>query len=122
MAGSRIPYVFKVGFGPEVTGFRLKVKTWAYNLSGFNKYGLMRDDCLMETTDVVEAIKRLPPKLYDERQFRISRALLLSCQKTILPKEQWTKVEEDVRYLMPYVDEIRREKAEKAEWSKGNTA
>ena len=53
---------------------------------------------------------------------RISRALLLSCQKTILPKEQWTKVEEDVRYLMPYVDEIRREKAEKAEWSKGNTA
>ena len=70
MASSRIPYVFKVGFGPEVTGFRLKVKTWAYNLSGFNKYGLMRDDCLMETTDVVEAIKRLPPKLYDERQFR----------------------------------------------------
>merc|ERR1719295_674744 len=117
MAGSRIPYVFRVGF-PESTGFTLTLKKWAYNLSGFNKLGLMRDDVLMETSDVVEAVKRLPPKLYDERQFRISRALLLSMQKTILPKEQWTKPEEDVRYLMPYIEEIRKEKAEKAEWIK----
>jgi len=119
MAGSRVPYVFRSGF--EATGFKLAVKKWAYNLSGFNKLGLMRDDVLMETSDVAEAVKRLPPKLYDERQFRISRALLLSTQKSILPKEQWTKPEEDVRYLMPYIEEIRREKAEKAEWIKGNT-
>ena len=38
---------------------------------GFNKLGLMRDDVLMETSDVAEAVKRLPPKLYDERQFRL---------------------------------------------------
>lgn len=122
MAGSRAQYLFQVGFGPNCTGFRLKVKTMAYNLSGFNKIGLMRDDVLMETSDVVEAVKRLPNQLYDERQFRLSRALLLSTQKAILPKEQWTKPEQDIRYLMPYIEEIRKEKAEQAEWAKGNTA
>ena len=69
MAGSRVPYVFRVGFG-DASGAKLAFKKWYYNLSGFNKYGLMRDDCLMETPDVVEAIKRLPDKIHDERQFR----------------------------------------------------
>ena len=50
---------------------------------------------------------------------RISRALTLSMQKTILPQEQWTQSEADVRYLQPYVEEVQREKAEKAEWIKG---
>lgn len=50
----------------------------------------MRDDCLNETEDVKEAIRRLPKDLYDERVFRIARALSLSNKKTILPKEEWT--------------------------------
>jgi len=120
MAGTRVPYVFQRGFG-EATGWKLALKSWAYNLSGFCKLGLMRDDVLMETSDVVEAVKRLPDRIYDERQFRISRALMLSTQKSILPQEQWTKPEDDVRYLMPYIEEVRREKAEKAEWIKGNS-
>lgn len=65
-----------------------------------------------------EAIRRLPPKLYDERVFRMTRALQLSMQKIILPKEQWTKYEEDTKYLEPYLDEVIRERHEREEWNK----
>ena len=75
-------------------GFLPIVKRWAYNLSGFNQYGLWRDDCREFTPEVAEAVRRLPAHIYDERQFRISRALLLSCKKTILPKEEWTQYEQ----------------------------
>lgn len=63
--------------------------------------GLMRDDCLYETPAVQEAIRRLPADVYDARQFRISRALYLSGRKEILPKDEWTKMEEVV-YLYTY--------------------
>ncbi|KAM9308438.1 LOW QUALITY PROTEIN: cytochrome b-c1 complex subunit 7 [Gastrophryne carolinensis] len=79
---------------------------WYYNVAGFNKLGLMRDDTMYEDDDVIEAVRRLPPKLYDERMFRIKRALDLDMKKTILPKQQWTKYEEDVHYLEPYLKEI----------------
>lgn len=78
--------------------------------------GLLHNDCLYETPDVKEALKRLPTKLQDERNFRQYRALHLSMCQRILPKEQWTKYEEDVRYLEPYLEEVQRERAEKEEW------
>merc|ERR1712218_487109 len=90
-------------------GFLPIVKRWAYNLSGFNQYGLWRDDCREFTPEVAEAVRRLPAHIYDERQFRISRALLLSCKKTILPKEEWTQYEQDVQYLKPYLEEVKAE-------------
>ena len=54
----------------------------------------MHHDTLHETEEVKEALRRLPKRLQDERQFRISRALYLSMKKEILPKEEWTKYEE----------------------------
>lgn len=54
----------------------------------------MRDDTLYEDDDVKEALKRLPEDLYNERMFRIKRALDLSLKHRILPKEQWVKYEE----------------------------
>lgn len=54
----------------------------------------MYDDTLHETPDVEEAIKRLPENLYNDRNFRIKRALDLSMKHQILPKDQWTKYEE----------------------------
>jgi len=56
--------------------------------------GLMHDDTLNETPEVKEALHRLPRRIQDERQFRITRALYLSMRKEILPKEEWTKWEE----------------------------
>lgn len=79
--------------------------------------GLHRDDCLYETAEVKEAIRRLPEEVKDARNYRIIRALHLSMTKTILPKEQWTKYEEDTKYLEPYLQEVEAEFAEKAKWN-----
>ncbi|XP_063699640.1 cytochrome b-c1 complex subunit 7 [Culicoides brevitarsis] len=91
---------------------------WCYNLTGFNKYGLMHDDCLYEDDDVKEAVRRLPEDVRDGRNFRMMRALQLSLCKSILPKEQWTQYEKDVRYLEPYLEEVKREREEREDWNK----
>jgi ubiquinol-cytochrome c reductase subunit 7 len=80
----------------------------------------MRDDCLYENSDVKEAIRRLPTQVQDERNFRMMRALHLSMSKSILPKEQWTKYEEDVKYLQPYLTEVIKEREEREDWNKNH--
>ena len=94
------------------------LQRFCYNLSGFNKYGLMRDDLLYEDSDVKEALHRLPQNLIDERNYRILRATQLSITKSVLPKEEWTKLENDVLYLTPYVNEVIKERREREEWNK----
>ncbi|GLV39627.1 Ubiquinol-cytochrome c reductase 14 kDa subunit-like [Carabus blaptoides fortunei] len=93
------------------------IKKWAYNLSGFNKLGLMRDDCLYENDDVKEALRRLPAEVRDERNYRILRAVQLNLTHSILPKEQWTKLEEDVTYLQPLLKEVIKEREEQEAWN-----
>ena len=39
------------------------LRKWAFNMSGFNQYGLYHDDALQETEDLKEAVRRLPPQL-----------------------------------------------------------
>ncbi|XP_037055959.1 cytochrome b-c1 complex subunit 7-like [Peromyscus leucopus] len=78
----------------------------------------MRDDTISETEDVKEAIRRLPKNIYSDRMFRIKRALDLTMRHQILPKQQWTKYEEDTFYLGPYLKEVIRERKEKKEWTK----
>uniref|UniRef100_A0A3P9LVA2 Cytochrome b-c1 complex subunit 7 n=2 Tax=Oryzias latipes TaxID=8090 RepID=A0A3P9LVA2_ORYLA len=103
---------------PVATGrLMLGFRKWYYNLCGFNKLGLMRDDTIIEDADVKEALRRLPERVYNDRMFRIKRALDLSMKQQILPKEQWTKYEEDF-YLTPYLEEVIRERNEKEEWMK----
>ncbi|KAJ7991882.1 hypothetical protein DPEC_G00288460 [Dallia pectoralis] len=97
-----------------LVGFR----KWYYNAAGFNKIGLMRDDTIIEDTDVKEAVRRLPENVFNDRMFRLKRAIDLSMKQSILPKGQWTKYEEDVRYLEPYLKEVIRERKEVEEWSK----
>ncbi|XFG00200.1 hypothetical protein AB1E19_003824 [Capra hircus] len=94
------------------------IRKWYYNAAGFNKLGLMRDDTIHENDDVKEAIRRLPENLYNDRVFCIKRALDLSMRQQILPKEQWTKYEEDKFYLEPYLKEVIRERKEREEWAK----
>merc|ERR1711964_259235 len=94
------------------------LQKWYYNLCGFNKIGLMRDDTIHEDENVKEALRRLPEDVYNDRMFRIKRALDLSMKMQVLPKDQWIKFEEDVHYLTPYLLEVEREKREEAEWAK----
>ncbi|XP_028317341.1 cytochrome b-c1 complex subunit 7 [Gouania willdenowi] len=103
-----------VAAGRFMFGFR----KWYYSLCGFNKLGLMRDDTIYEDSDVKEALRRLPEPVYNDRTFRIKRALDLSMKQQILPKDQWTKYEEDCHYLTPYLEEVIRERKEKEEWMK----
>ncbi|XP_071378132.1 cytochrome b-c1 complex subunit 7 [Centroberyx affinis] len=103
-----------VASGRLLLGFR----KWYYSMCGFNKYGLMRDDTIYEDSDVKEAVRRLPENLYNDRTFRIKRALDLSMKHKILPEDQWTKYEEDIHYLTPYLAEVVRERKEKEDWMK----
>ncbi|KAK5648655.1 hypothetical protein RI129_003547 [Pyrocoelia pectoralis] len=96
------------------------LQRFCYNLSGFNKYGLMRDDLLYEDEDVTEALRRLPQNLVDERNYRILRATQLSITKSVLPKGEWTTLDNDVLYLTPYVNEVIQEKQEAEEWNKNH--
>jgi ubiquinol-cytochrome c reductase subunit 7 len=101
-----------------VPAWKLALSRWAYNLSYFNQLGLMHDDTLTETPEVLEALHRLPKRLQDERQFRITRALYLSMRKEVLPKAEWTKWEQDIKYLQPYLTEVEKEVKEEEEWNK----
>ena len=94
------------------------IRKWYYNAAGFNKLGLMRDDTIHENDNVKEAIRRLPETLYNDRVFHIKRALDLSMRQQILPKEQWTKYEEDKFYLESYLKEVIWERKEREEWAK----
>ncbi|XP_054015147.1 cytochrome b-c1 complex subunit 7-like [Hylaeus anthracinus] len=93
------------------------LQKWIYSMSGFNQYGLMRDDILYITPEVDEALRRLPKHLLDERNFRIIRAMQVDSGRRVLPKEQWTKLEDDVLYLHPYLEEVLQEKAEREKWN-----
>lgn len=64
------------------------------NFQFYINLGLCKDDLLWEDEVVLEALRRLPPHLVEERNFRIIRATQLDVEHKILPKEQWTKWEE----------------------------
>ncbi|GBP11070.1 Cytochrome b-c1 complex subunit 7 [Eumeta japonica] len=101
--------------GPHRLGPGWQMPPQLYNQS---QTGLLRDDCLYETEDVQEALRRIPSHVVDERNFRLVRAMQLSLQKSILPKDQWTKFEEDELYLTPMVEQVKKERLEKEEWEK----
>ncbi|KAL1447523.1 hypothetical protein WDU94_000003 [Cyamophila willieti] len=94
------------------------LQKWAWEYSGFRKYGLYYDDLANETPLVLEALRRLPEHIRNERHFRQLRATQLNIQKSVLPKDQWTKYEDDSRYLKPYLEQVQKEFAEKEEWGK----
>jgi len=87
------------------------------NWSGYRKIGLRYDDLLIEErSDVQKAIQRLAPEETNDRAFRIRRAFQADLMRRQLPKDQWTKPEEDVRYLTPYIEEAYQEDQERAAW------
>lgn len=94
------------------------LQKFCYNLAGFNKLGLMRDDTLYENADVKEALNRLPQDILDQRNFRLVRAMQLSIKSEILPKSEWTQLENDELYLQPFLKEVIKEREERESWDK----
>lgn len=68
------------------------------------------------TPELKEAVRRLPPSILDQRQERIYIASELNYRQEWLPYDKWTKYDEDVRYLTPFLNDVHREFAEKARY------
>ncbi|EPT05878.1 cytochrome bd ubiquinol oxidase [Fomitopsis schrenkii] len=93
------------------------IANWYADLSGYRKVGYKYDDLIMEERDDVQrAINRLTPREAYDRQFRLKQASHCSVLHDVLPKEKWTKAEEDVRYLKPHVESVEQEELERRAW------
>lgn len=90
------------------------IANWYGNAAGYRQYGLRYDDLLEEERVAHKlALDRLSPREQYDRVYRIRRSVQCSVQHKVLPREQWTKPEEDVRYLQPHIDAIHNEIDEK---------
>ena len=54
----------------------------------------------------VEALRRLPKEVFQERQFRLAKAISVSANKGVLPESEWLKPENDVSYLKPFIQQV----------------
>lgn len=101
---------------PWLANLLKPVANWYVGLSGYRQLGLRADDLIPEENDVVQqAIKRLPAQENYDRIYRMRRAVQLSLQHKLLPKDQWTKPEEDSPYLLPLIKQIEAEIKERQE-------
>ncbi|GJJ12431.1 hypothetical protein Clacol_006673 [Clathrus columnatus] len=90
---------------------------WYAETAGYRRMGLKYDDLIIEEReDVQKAVSRLPPKEAYDRIYRIRIASHCSVLHKDLPKEQWVKASDDVRYLTPHIEEVVREDQERAFW------
>ncbi|KAF2002716.1 14 kDa subunit of cytochrome bd ubiquinol oxidase [Amniculicola lignicola CBS 123094] len=90
------------------------LSNWYCNAAGYRQLGLRADDLIPEENDVVQlALKRLPPKEAYDRVYRLRRAIQCSVAHQLLPKDQWTKPEEDTPYLTQIVEEVETEMKER---------
>ncbi|THH16510.1 hypothetical protein EW146_g4144 [Bondarzewia mesenterica] len=97
------------------------VANWYVNLAGYRRMGFKYDDLLVEERDDVQrAIQRLTPREGYDRAYRFKRASQASVLHKDLPREEWTKPEEDIRYLKPHVLSVEKEDIERAAWDTMN--
>ncbi|KAJ3123099.1 Cytochrome b-c1 complex subunit 7 [Nowakowskiella sp. JEL0407] len=81
---------------------------------GYRKMGLVYDDLIPEENALVqEALRRLPPREFQDRTFRFRTAFALDVTQTELPKEYHVTAETDKPYLRPILAQVEREIATK---------
>jgi ubiquinol-cytochrome c reductase subunit 7 len=92
----------------------MPVANWYVNAAGYRQLGLRYDDLLEEERVAHKlALNRLSPREQYDRVYRIRRSVQCSVQHKLLPRDQWTKPEEDIRYLQPYINDVHAEIEEK---------
>ncbi|KAL9037092.1 MAG: hypothetical protein Q9214_005848 [Letrouitia sp. 1 TL-2023] len=95
---------------PTLHRLMIPFAKWYCQIAGYRQLGLKADDLISEENEIVlQALKRLPPKEAYDRVFRLRRAIQCSVTHQLLPKDQWTKPEEDRLYLMPVIRQIEAE-------------
>ncbi|KAL6837972.1 putative ubiquinol-cytochrome C reductase complex 14kD subunit [Trichoderma camerunense] len=108
---SLAPFVLK---RPWLVKALTPAANWYAGASGYRQLGLRYDDLLEEENEAVQiALKRLSAKESYERVYRIRRSVQCSYTHKLLPKDQWTKPEEDVPYLRSILAQVEAELAEK---------
>ncbi|KAJ7632422.1 ubiquinol-cytochrome-c reductase complex subunit 6 [Roridomyces roridus] len=102
---------------PTLSKIFTPVATWYAGGSLYRQYGLLYDDLLIEERpEVQKALARLTPRQAYDRAFRIKRASHADVLHAPLPRELWTKPEDDVRYLLPHVEGVVAELKEREKW------
>ncbi|RMY93165.1 hypothetical protein D0861_02072 [Hortaea werneckii] len=121
---SLAPYIMK---RPWLMRWMRPLSEWYFDNAGYRKLGLRwdgrgrnaedsadpwwrdsADDLIPEEDEIVQqALKRLSPKEAYDRVFRMRRAFQL------LPKNEWTKTNDDYPYLSPIIREITAEQTER---------
>ncbi|KAF2690780.1 hypothetical protein K458DRAFT_326648 [Lentithecium fluviatile CBS 122367] len=110
-APSLAPFILK---RPWLQKWVKPLANWYVNAAGYRQLGLRADDLIPEENDTVQlALKRLPPKDAYDRVFRLRRAFQCSVSHQLLPKNEWTKQEEDTPYLSNIIQEIEAEMKER---------
>ncbi|KAK5992274.1 Cytochrome b-c1 complex subunit 7 [Cladobotryum mycophilum] len=108
---SLAPYVLR---RPWLAKLLTPAANWYAGAAGYRQLGLRYDDLLEEENEAMQvALKRLSAKDSYERIYRIRRGVQCSYQQKILPKDQWTKPEEDVPYMRTILAQVEAELAEK---------
>ncbi|KID99031.1 ubiquinol-cytochrome C reductase-like protein, partial [Metarhizium majus ARSEF 297] len=99
---------------PWLANMVMPAANWYANAAGYKKIGLRYDDLVEEERESTQiALKRLSPKESYDRIYRIRRSVQCSYQHKLLPKDQWTKPEEDTPYLRDIIAQVETELAEK---------
>ncbi|KAJ7285639.1 ubiquinol-cytochrome-c reductase complex subunit 6 [Mycena rebaudengoi] len=111
---SLAPYIRS---SPTLMKIFTPISNWYAGGALYRQYGLLYDDLLIEERpEVQQALSRLTPRQAYDRAFRIKRASQADVLHAPLPKAQWTKPEEDIRYLAPHVTAIEAEIKEREKW------
>ncbi|EAU88184.1 ubiquinol-cytochrome-c reductase complex subunit 6 [Coprinopsis cinerea okayama7 len=93
------------------------IANWYAQAARYRQFGFKYDDLLMEENPSVQrALGRLTDRQTYDRAYRLKRASQCSVLHAELPKDQWTKPEEDVRYLAPHVKNVVAEETERKKW------
>jgi len=90
---------------------------WYAGVSGYRRLGLKYDDLILEERpDVQKALSRLDERASYDRIFRIRRASQASIVHHDLDKSEWTRGEEDTRFLASKVLDAFAEDQERMKW------
>jgi len=86
-------------------------RKWQWHNAWFPQYGCLWYDLWPDYWDPIisEAFRRLPQELAQARHHRHVRAQMLDFNKEVLPKDQWTKYEDETWYLYPYIKQVEAE-------------